>query len=196
MRGGDLRLWLRQETGALHDRLDDGMSRLDLSTRAGLEIFLLSHVYGLRAVLGIARQFALQFLDIAMPDYLALAQADLAALGAPAPDRPPEPEWSREAQAINGAGDGAGACYVILGSRLGMSVLRQRGYWRGGDFRNSRYMEDAEEKQAWGALLDWLGARQDDPALNAAILTGAQRAFAAFEEGLILAQREQGMFTP
>jgi hypothetical protein len=56
MRGGDLRLWLRQETGALHDRLDHGMSGLDLTSRHGLEAFLISHVYGLRAVLGTARQ--------------------------------------------------------------------------------------------------------------------------------------------
>ncbi|WDF73094.1 hypothetical protein [Novosphingobium sp. KACC 22771] len=192
MRGGDLRLWLRQETGALHDRLDDGMSRLDLSTRAGLETFLISHVYGLRAVLGIARRFAFQSLHIPMPDYLAMAQADLDALGAAAPDLTADPELNREAHAT----DGAGECYVILGSRMGMSVLRQQGYWRGGDFRHSRYMDDAEEKQAWGALLDWLGARQDDPALNASVLTGAQRAFAAFEQGLNLAQREQGIFTP
>jgi hypothetical protein len=38
-----------------------------------------------------------------------------------------------------------------------MSVLRQRGYWRGGDFRHSAYMDDGSEKQAWAALLDWLG---------------------------------------
>ena len=190
MRSGDLRLWLRQETGALHDRLDHGMSGLDLTSRHGLEAFLISHVYGLRAVLGTARQFVLGDLMVDMPDYLAMAQADLRAMGVNAP----QSSLAVETRPT----DGPGACYVILGSRLGMSVLRQRGYWRGGDFRHSAYMDDGSEKQAWSALLDWLGARSDDQTAREAVLTGAQNAFSAFEAGLrqSLYEVQQGSVTP
>lgn len=159
------------------------MSALDLSTREGLEDFLLSHVYGLSEVLEVARGFAASHLGLVMPDYLAVAQHDLRKLG-----RRLTPLSQKEPSVPS---DGPGACYVLLGSRLGMSVLRQRKYWRGDNFDHSAYMEDLSDKPVWLALLDWLAAQPADQATRNSILAGAQRAFAGFESGLAQVLREK-----
>jgi len=159
------------------------MSALNLATREGLEDFLLSHVYGLSAVLDVARNFSLRHLSLVMPDYLALAQADLRALGR---GLPPSLQGGHGLPS-----DGPGACYVILGSRLGMGVLRQRDCWRGDSFDRSAYMEDRSEKLVWAALLDWLAAQPEDRATRGAILAGVQRAFAGFEAGLARVMHEK-----
>ena len=204
MRGGSLRSWLRDRTGALHDRLDHAMSRLDLSTRDGLGDFLLSHAYGLGAVQKGAQAFAARHLSLGMANYLSLVQADLRALGI----RPDimEPAIGRDTGHDDAGPDdtdhdriGAGGCYVLLGSRLGMGVLRQRGYWRGAAFAHSAYMEDRSEGRAWTDLLDWMdgGGNAGDEGRDA-VLIGAQRAFAAFERGLAraLAERHHGLAVP
>lgn len=162
MRGGDLRQWLREETGALHDRLDDGLSRLDLATREGLGDFLLSHAYGLRAAQEAARHFAARQLAVSITDYLALGRADLRALDR-REGRVSERGLSEMQQPEHGWA-GAGASYVLLGSRLGMGVLRQRFYWRGDALPHSAYMEDRSESRAWAGLLDWLAGQDADSA--------------------------------
>jgi heme oxygenase (biliverdin-IX-beta and delta-forming) len=185
----DLRHVLRLGTREDHERLDAQLGACVLSTRAGLTRFLQAHAIGLQAVAPLATRFLQDELGLAMPDVQAMVAQDLADLGctAPLPALPALPdEGAAGAGADAGAGAYAGAAYVLIGSRLGTAVLRSHGYWSPGTPGFSRYMEDNSLRALWQPLVKAL--RDLPQARHEAALTTARASFAAFEQGLHLAQ--------
>jgi heme oxygenase len=169
----DMRQWLRQQTAQDHERLDQLLGACDLSTRDGLTHFLMAHACGMASVAPVAARFVAQHLGQTMPDVCAMIAEDLADLGAPdVPLGDAMPD-----------GGGAGAAYVLIGSRMGVAALRSRGVWSPG---SSRYMEDRSLLALWPPMLAWL---RDAPADDADALATARASFAAFEHGLHAATR-------
>ena len=183
----DLRRSLRKGTRAGHDRLDAALGALDLTQPSGLTTFLAAHAFGLHGVLPAAGTFVETELGATMPDLAALVARDLAGLGV---DIAPRLAGDMGLDALPdldaSAGAGAGMAYVVMGSRLGMAVLRRRGYWRSPALPACRYIEDTSVSPLWPRLLDWLacaGSGVAEPAL-----AGARAGFAAFERGVAMAR--------
>jgi heme oxygenase len=173
----DLRHVLRLGTREDHERLDALLGACDLSTHAGLTRFLQAHAIGLQAVAPLATRFVRDELGLAMPDVEAMVARDLDDLGCKAP-LPAVPALPTEGP--------AGAAYVLIGSRLGTAVLRSRGYWSPGTPGFSHYMEDNSLRALWQPLVKAL--RDLPEARHEAALDTARASFAAFEQGLHLAE--------
>ncbi|HWU03620.1 MAG TPA: hypothetical protein VN222_12850, partial [Novosphingobium sp.] len=116
----DLRQRLRQTTDPAHRRLDAQMGALDLHTREGFGQFLMAHAAGLAVAFPAMQGFVQGRLGASLPDLPAMVAQDLAQI-APRASLPATP-------APLPAHAGAGAAYVIIGSRLGTRVLAQRGF--------------------------------------------------------------------
>jgi len=150
----DMLSLLREATGPSHERLDASFGSLDLSSQAGLARFLAAHLIGLAPLFPVFRAFVEEQLRLECPDYPAMLRADLAALGVDAGGLP-----VLEAPAAVGAAVGAaagaapGVGYVVCGSRLGLTVIRQRGYWGEARGFRSAYMTDGRGHEAWKALV-------------------------------------------
>ncbi|WP_068080421.1 biliverdin-producing heme oxygenase [Novosphingobium rosa] len=179
MRPEDLRHVLRLGTREDHERLDAKLGACDLATHGGMARFLTAHAIGLQAVAPLAARFLQDELDLVMPDVQAMVAQDLADLGAAAP-LPALPALTDD-----GA---AGAAYVLIGSRLGTAVLRTQGYWSPGTPGFSRYMEDTSLRTLWQPLVKALRDHAWSDAGREAALATARASFAAFEQGLHLAE--------
>lgn len=143
----DLLTALRTATTASHEALDASFGALDLSSRAGYARFLRAHALGLAPLFGAFRDTIERELALPCPDYPALLAADLAALGDPRIEpAPPLPLLAE-------AGAGLGVAYVVCGSRLGLSVLRQRGTWGETNGIATAYITDPHGHAAWKALV-------------------------------------------
>lgn len=166
---------LREATGPAHERLDASFGSLDLSRRADLARFLAAHAMGLAPLFATFRTFVEGELDLECPDYPAMLRADLDALGVgELPDM-------AAPSGMDAPGAAAGLSYVVCGSRLGLAVLRQRGYWGDGEGFRSAYMSDGRGHDAWKALVPVLRTRAFPPEQTEAARTAALAAFATFE---------------
>lgn len=108
-----LRLRLQTETRASHEDLDRTVSRFDLRTRDGFELFLQMQSVALRAI---APHAAQSTIAECIDDLLARAETDLRAIGA----------WAHRDAMEVGSLHPLAIDYVIAGSRLGTKVLRTR----------------------------------------------------------------------
>lgn len=140
---------------------------LDLNDRADYARFLASHAIALAACQPILDPFVVEQLRLPLPAFSALLRLDLAALGTPAEILP--------RLALAPATDPIGVAYVILGSRLGLTVLRQRGFWGA---RASAYMSDDSGLALWRGLVAWLRYR---PIADARIEAACASAEASFD---------------
>lgn len=172
----DLLSVLREATGPSHEALDAAFGSLALYTRAGLTRFLAAHAAGLAPVFPPFRRYLEDRLGLECPDYPAMLRADLAALGAdgddPATLAPPALPQDPEVE--------AGIAYVVCGSRLGLAVIRQRGYWGEAQGFRSAYMTDGRGHEAWKALVPVLRTRARTPAEVEAARAGALATFDLF----------------
>jgi heme oxygenase len=176
----DLLSVLRGATGPSHERLDVSFGSLDLATQPGLTRFLAAHAIGLAPVFPMFSLFVEQQLGLECPDYPAMLRADLQALGTdttafPALDIPAE-----IAGAAASPEAATGVSYVVCGSRLGLAMIRQRGYWGEAQGFRSAYMSDGRGHEAWRALVPVLKARQYTPAQADTAREGALAAFETF----------------
>lgn len=173
--GPDLLSLLRDATGPAHERLDASFGSLDLATRAGLARFLTAHAIGLAPLFATFSQFVESQLGLECPDYPAMLRADLDALGVDAAAIP-----TRIAVADASAEAATGIGYVVCGSRLGLAMIRQRGYWGEAQGFRSAYMSDGRGHEAWRALVPALKAHHYSPAQAEAARQGALGAFETF----------------
>lgn len=174
----DILTLLRTATGPSHERLDASFGALDLSTREGLVRFLAAHAIGIAPLFETFRAFVEGELKLSCPDYPQMLRSDLGALGV---DADALPAIATPA-AIDAEGAAAGIAYVVCGSRLGLVVIRQRGYWGEAQGFRSAYMSDGQGHDAWKALVPILRGRTPGPG-QAANQADAARdaALAAFE---------------
>ncbi|WP_172705114.1 biliverdin-producing heme oxygenase [Sphingomonas sp. LH128] len=170
----DMLTVLREATGPSHERLDASFGALDLMTRDGLGRFLAAHAAGLEPMFPAFRGFLESELGLECPDYPAMLRADLDALGV---DAVPSIETPA---GLDAAGGEAGIAYVVSGSRLGLVVIRQRGYWGEAKGFRSAYMSDGRGHDAWKALVPVLRTRTYAPDQAEALRTAALAAFETF----------------
>lgn len=170
----DMLSQLREATGQAHESLDASFGALDLSQRVGLARFLAAHAMGLEPLFPAFRTFVERELQLECPDYPAMLRADLDALGVG------ELPATAVAEGLDAPGADAGISYVVCGSRLGLAVLRQRGYWGERDGFRSSYMSDGRGHDAWKALVPVLRTRKFAPDEADAMRRGALAAFATF----------------
>ncbi|HUD29641.1 MAG TPA: biliverdin-producing heme oxygenase [Novosphingobium sp.] len=151
----DLLSQLREATGPSHERLDASFGSLDLARRHDLARFLAAHAIGLAPLFPVFRAFVEGELGLSCPDYPAMLAEDLAALGVDAQALPvlDVPAAIAPPEAAAGVG------YVICGSRLGLAMIRQRGYWGEAEGFRSAYMTDGRGHEAWKALVPHLRGR-------------------------------------
>lgn len=172
---------LREATGTAHARLDAAFGALQLDRQEDLVRFLRGHAIGIAATFAPFRAFVEDELGLTCPDYREALAADLAALGEadaalPAISTP----WLAD------RGAALGLAYVVAGSRLGLAVLRKRGYAGRAMGRRSRYMEDESGVVIWRVLLGQMREHDLSPAQIAAACTAALATFACFERAFEL----------
>lgn len=146
---------LREATGPAHERLDASFGALDLDQRSGLARFLAAHAIGLAPLFPTFRSYLQDELALECPDYPAMLAADLAALGINADALP----VLALPVGIDTAAAARGVAYVVCGSRLGLAMIRQKGYWGEARGFRSAYMTDGRGHEAWKALVPVLRTR-------------------------------------
>lgn len=172
----DLLGLLREATGPAHERLDASFGSLDLSRRDDLARFLSAHAIGLAPLFPVFRAFLEERLGLECPDYPAMLAADLAALGTQVASLP----VLETPAAIGPVGAEPGVGYVVCGSRLGLAMIRQRGYWGEAEGFRSAYMTDGRGHEAWKALVPLLRGQAPSPDAAQAARDAALAAFDTF----------------
>ena len=176
-----VRFILREQTAAAHSRVDARFSRLDLTRGDGLARFLGAS----RVALGALEPVLAAAPGLPpLPSRLALIDADLAALAAPAPSghpaAPPAP------------GDPLGAAYVVAGSALGARVLRRR--WARSDDqavrKAGRFLTFTGLDGYWDAVQAALRGVPQEAGRIAGLVRGADWAFAVYETAIGESGRE------
>lgn len=160
---------MRAATADAHDDLDRAFEAFDLNQLDGFDAFLRVHQTAMTAVAPVFERFVHDELAMAAPDYPAMLAADLGGSANPHAVAPADL-------------DGVGAAYVVAGSRLGLSVLRKRGF-----ARPSRYMEDREGLAVWRALTAWMAAQPADAAQQRRAEASARAGFEVFSRALAAA---------
>lgn len=160
---------MRAATAEAHDDLDHAFAVFDLADPSGFESFLAVHHAAMATIAPIFADFVTGTLAMPAPDYLAMLAADM---GHRAPPAAPAPD----------ALDGLGAAYVVAGSRLGLAVLRKRGF-----ARPSRYMDDRAGLDVWRTLTGWMVAQPNDAAARRRAGDSARAGFAVFADALAAA---------
>lgn len=185
-----LRERLRHDGRTAHDRVDEAFAGFDLTQPEGLQGFLQAHALALLAIAPEENQESGSGAG-ADPAYLhQLIREDLATLSSALGSRSGDPEMpdlgaaKSTAQRTHPAGyHPVSIDYVLLGSRLGMQVLRRR--WQ--------LSEDAAVRQAsgyislpsvsgeWRALCSRLAAQPSEGPEADRIVTDALYIFEVFE---------------
>lgn len=169
-----LRFALREVTRDAHERLDQGISALDLRTRDGFVRFCQCHIASFRAL-------APRSGDPAMRDqlcgFVARLEDDLATLGQP------------ESRGNTGCGpvfDDLSVAYIVHGSRLGTKVLRRT--WAESDDplvrQASAYMSGDIDGLAWRETCASLDALDPLATRGRTIANEALEIFALFQRSL------------
>jgi len=169
---------LREATSASHETLDAAFGSLDLSSREDYVRFLRGHAIGLAPLFGSFRQFVEGELDLSCPDYPAMLQSDLAALG----EDPSALPQAHEPAALRSAA----TSYVIAGSRLGLAMIRKNGYWGRAHQQPSAYMEDDQGLAIWkhlaARLKEWFPDEEEAAGQQASAIV----AFETFREAFAI----------
>lgn len=153
---------------------------LSLDRREGLAHFLHAHTVALDAI---EQAIRANKPSMDCPLHLsAIARRDLARLGAPCPSPGIFPELA-DAHPW-------GLIYVIAGAHLGARVLKER--WKRSTDTAVRqageYLSASEMKTYWPIFVKQLNALEPTPAETSSILSGADAAFAVFEQAFRIAE--------
>jgi heme oxygenase len=165
---------LKQETHALHQRLDTSIARKEpFATRERYAAFVEVQYRFYAAIEPLYRERRLQALipDLASRSRLDAARLDLADLGRPIPEVEPLPIAHRE---------GLGWLYVSEGSTLGAAFLLKAVEAIGlGEERGARHLAAAPEGRGrhWRDFKEALNAVPLSPAEDDLVLSGARAAF-------------------
>lgn len=163
---------LRDATAASHTTLDAAFGSLDLSVREEYVRFLSGHAIGMTPLFATFRAFVEDDLGHACPDYPAMLQEDLAALGVDVTDLPTIAAPSDLTPSATG--------YVVSGSRLGLAMIRKKGYWGQAHALPSAYMEDDAGRAIWKDAVARLNTDCADDDLVAHESAAAVAAFDTF----------------
>lgn len=168
---------LRKATHESHEALDGLFGSLNLGEKDDFTRFLAAHYIGMRSLHPALRQFAHAELGVEAPDFPGMLRDDLSEASIHADELP--------RIAIEESLAPAAVAYVLCGSRLGLAMLKKRGYWRR-DERESGYMEDTGGLDLWRLLLGWMKDRPADPPTLAALGASAVRSFDIFRQAFAL----------
>jgi heme oxygenase len=172
---------LRAATRASHEALDASFGSLDMRDEGDFQRFLAAHFIGLAPLFPHYRAFVTEELAFPAPDFPGMLHSDLAANGMSAAALPAVTQQQQPASA-------AGIAYVLAGSRLGLAMIRKRGYWGSEAGRTSAYMEDSEGIAVWRGLTAWMAAQTPTLEEREAMCTSATQAFDVFREAFALSQ--------
>ncbi|WP_076073252.1 biliverdin-producing heme oxygenase [Sphingomonas montana] len=167
-----VRLFLRAETAACHERVDRAFSRFDLTDRGAYAAFLTAHARVLLPLEAVLDAAALWPAWTGRGDLL---RGDLATLGHVVP--------AGETVIAGGAAARWGMLYVLEGSRLGGAMLARQV----GPGLPAAYLAAAHRGGSWarfGDAIEQAGVAAEvrgDAGWRADLLSGAERAFALFE---------------
>jgi heme oxygenase len=176
-----VRQFLRSATSVIHARLDNAAALMRLDTREGYGRFLAAHA---AALLPLERELGEVGIAEVLPDWpsrarAALLREDLAQMGVGFVPLDP-PLLGDDAAAM-------GAAYVLEGSRLGASVIRQQIH---PDFP-SRYLRHGQGKRLWASFLDRLENTQSVRLRPQVARAGAMATFSMFEIAMTQAQARE-----
>ncbi|WP_118135016.1 biliverdin-producing heme oxygenase [Oceanicella sp. SM1341] len=176
---------LRRATSGLHEAVDAGFSRYDLSRREDYADFLQDHARvlpGLEAALAASPEFA-RLPDAAARLRLPALRADLAALGRPMPQSLPM-------SYVNESGAGLGLAYVLEGSRLGARVL-SRQVVAGQGSAPMAFLSHGAGERLWAGFLAWVARERwstDEIEVATQAARSAFQAFLNVSGGCLVAQ--------
>jgi heme oxygenase len=172
----------RDATAASHNTLDAAFGSLDLSSRGEYVRFLSGHAIGMAPLFATFRAFVEDDLGRACPDYPAMLHDDLAALGVDATMLPTVEVRSALTPSATG--------YVVSGSRLGLLMIRKKGYWGQAHALPSTYMEDDAGRGIWKDAVARLNADCPDKAVIALESAAAVAAFDTFRNAFAASMTE------
>lgn len=163
---------LRDATASSHNTLDAAFGSLDLSVREEYVRFLAGHAIGMAPLFATFRSFVEDDLGRVCPDYPAMLHDDLAALGVDSTKLPTVEVRSALTPSATG--------YVVSGSRLGLAMIRKKGYWGQAHALPSAYMEDDAGRDIWKDAVARLKPECADEAVVAHESAAAVAAFDTF----------------
>ncbi len=177
---------LRRETAKLHTELDAMLSRANFDDRESYALFLARQAAPLFAL-----EEAIDASDLptSIPDWPLRRRTeaisdDLARLGSVSPSPSRAPEMSDDAL--------MGALYVLEGSRLGAKFLVKQARASSDPVVRdaTAYLGHGDGQSFWPSFLAVLAKREDAGLDHAALIDGANRAFAMFLESANAAPAE------
>ncbi len=181
MQTTSFRHYLKAETRAEHEALDAHFAEVDLSSEAGLALFLRMQISALKTIEPLMQSATFA----APPPQLHLAIADLAQLGHAAPD------------AVPFAGSNphpVGLIYVVAGSHFGARVLQKE--W--GKSTSARvqsagsFLYSTDMKPYWAIFSETLADEPFGLEERNKICVTAKQCFATFRDALLFNQTHQG----
>lgn len=175
--------YLRDGTRDAHAAVDATFGSLDLTRHDDYLRFLTAHYMAVAPLQPFLAGFTRRHLDMTAPDYRALLGYDLALLNVKTEQLP-----LLKMDVL----DERGASYVLAGSRLGMSMIRRRGYWGATAGRPSDYMEDDRGIVVWRRLLTWFAEQRMSPEEAARTLEAARRCFDFFRSAFTSSEGVKG----
>jgi heme oxygenase len=173
---------LREATASSHDTLDKAFGSLDLTVHEEYVRFLCGHAIGIRPLFATFRSFVENDLGVACPDYPVMLHDDLAALGVDAADLPAVEVPSTLTPLATG--------YVVAGSRLGLAVIRKKGYWGQAHALPSAYMEDNAGQAIWKDAVARLKSEVSDKSVLDREGAAAIAAFGTFRDAFAASMTE------
>ncbi|TWH88847.1 heme oxygenase [Novosphingobium taihuense] len=169
-------MFLREQTRADHDRVDEAFGQFDLAHRDDYRLFLLAQASALASLeTSLDEAGAGQILgDWPARQRSHLLKSDLSDLGADFPlAKQPALTFSSTAEVL-------GALYVIEGSRLGGAMLARRVP----EDLPRRFLGDSASLR-WRTLVDLLDRKLISPDDKASALASARKVFRLFEEAAL-----------
>jgi heme oxygenase len=193
---GSLRSLLKSATADLHDMVDREFGRFDLNEEDGYRRFIVAHWIAMQAAQAQLAAFARNHLSIEAPDFVAMIAQDMDAAGITGIEGP---GLSFDPVKAQDRGSGAGLCYVVCGSRLGIASIA-KAFLQSGTGSSlasqSRYLTDRQGLGLWRQFLDWDNNTEFSPDEVEAARQTAVESFEIFRQGALKAASAKIQLNP
>lgn len=177
-----LRLFLKQQTAARHQQIDDSFDQFKLDTQQGYSGFLTAHCIAWSALADNWSEAVAHLLGTAAPDYAQMLLQDLAELGQPAAVGLPQ-------VAVESPGCDAGMAYVLAGSRMGIGTINRKPHWGSSNGHNSRFLTDGQGADLFRGVIAYLDGPQGQALDQSLVLQSALQCFDVFGKAVEIAKR-------
>lgn len=184
---GSLRSLLKNATADLHDVVDREFGRFDLNDADGYRRFIVAHWIAMQAAQAQLAAFARNHLNIEAPDFVAMIARDMEVAGITGIEGP---GLSFDPVMAQDRGSGAGLCYVVCGSRLGIASIAKALLKSGtgsSQASESGYLTDRQGLVLWRRFLDWDNDTEFSPDEAEAACRTAIDSFEIFRQGALKA---------